>query len=114
MTEVPRVAWAAVYDDPVQVFVASDEFVLTRVLALEVVARAQPSNLGGRALALIRDALLEERWADAVAEWVTATATRLDAYPDEELWTTAAVEEELLSMQVRLRPIFEDPATPGE
>jgi len=28
------VAWAVVYDDPVQVFVATDEFVLTRLLAL--------------------------------------------------------------------------------
>ncbi len=41
--------------------------------------------------------------------WITATGTRIDAYPDEELWTAEAVEEELLSLQIRLSPIFEDP-----
>lgn len=41
-----RIAWAVVYDDPAQVFVASDEFVLTRVLALKVVARG-PSDRPG-------------------------------------------------------------------
>jgi hypothetical protein len=114
VTSVPRVAWAVVYDDPAQVFVATDEFVLTRVLALRVVARALPASLSDRDLNLIRDALLEERWADAVAAWVTATDTRLDAYPDEELWTADTVDEESVSMQVRLSPIFEDPATPGD
>jgi len=111
---VPRVAWAVVYDDPAQVFVATDEFVLTRVLALKVVARSQPASLGDRNLHLIRDALLEERWADAVATWVTATDTRLDAFPDEELWTAEALDEELVALQVRLSPIFEDPAPPGD
>ena len=42
---------------------ATDEFVLTRVLALKVVARAQPTSLGDRDLHLIRVALFEERWA---------------------------------------------------
>ncbi len=113
MTQLPRVAWAVVYDDPAEVFVATDEFVLTRVLALKVVARAQAASLSERHLALVRDALLEERWADAVEAWVTATGTRLDAYPDEELWTAEAVGDELLSMQIRLSPIFEDPPPPG-
>jgi len=35
---VIRVAWAVVYEDPAQVFVATDEYVLTRLLALKVVA----------------------------------------------------------------------------
>jgi len=111
---VPRVAWAVVYDDPAQVFVATDEFVLTRLLALKVVARAPATSLGSRDLDLIREALLDERWGDAVALWVTATDTRLDAFPDEELWTAEAVDEELVSLQVRLSPIFEDPAPPGD
>ncbi len=110
---VPRVAWAVVYGDPAQVFVASDEYVLTRLVALKVVARAHVSSLGDVDLEMIRLALLEERWADAVATWVTATGTRLDAYPDEELWTAEAVDSELVSLQIRLSPIFEDPAPPG-
>lgn len=108
-----RVAWAVVYEDPAQVFVATDEFVLTRLLALKVVARAHPASLGDRDLHLIRNALLDERWADAVAAWMAATDIRIDAYPDEELWSEAAAEEELMSLQVRLSPIFEDPAPPG-
>lgn len=110
---LPRVAWAVVYEDPAQVFVASDEYVLTRLLALKVVARTYPSSLGDGDLALIRQALLEQRWADAVATWVTATDTRIDAYPDEELWTAEAVDEELVSLQIRFSPIFEDPAPSG-
>ncbi len=107
------VAWAMVFDeDPPRIFVATDEFVLTRVLALKVVARTRPKNLGGD-VDWIRDALLEERWGDAVAAWVTATGTRLDAFPGEDLWTDEAADEELVSMQVRLSPIFEDPAPPG-
>lgn len=108
------VAWAMVFDeDPPRIFVASDEFVLTRVLALKVVARTHPTTLGGAGVDRIRDALLEERWGDAVAAWVSATGTAMDVYPDEELWTADAVDEELVSMQVRLSPIFEDPAPPG-
>jgi len=72
-----------------------------------VVARASAASLGDRDLELIRDAQLEERWGEAVALWVSATDTRLDAFPDEELWTAEAVEEELVSLQVRLSPIFE-------
>lgn len=94
-------------------FVASDEYVLTRVLALKVVARTYPSSLGAGDLAALRQALLEERWADAVATWVTATGTRIDAYPDEELWTAEAVDEEGVSLEIRFSPIFEDPAVPG-
>ncbi|MGH9129806.1 MAG: hypothetical protein ACRDY2_12825 [Acidimicrobiales bacterium] len=104
-----RVAWAAVYDDPVQVFVATDEYVLTRLLALNVVARSSPTGLDDRSLGHIRDALIEQRWGDAVALWVSATNTRLDAYPDEELWTAETVDEESVSLQVRLCPIFENP-----
>ncbi len=64
---VPRVAWPVIYGDPAQVFVASDEYVLTR----------------------------------------------LDAYPDEELWTAEAVDEEVVSFQIRLSAIFDDPPAGG-
>lgn len=108
------VAWAMVFDeDPPRVFVATDEFVLTRLLALKVVARTHPRSLGEGEVTRIRDALLEERWGDAVTAWVIATGTGMDVYPDEALWTAEAVEEELVSLQVRLSPIFEDPAPPG-
>ena len=108
------VAWAMVFDeDPPRVFVASDEFVLTRALALKVVARADPASLGDGDVARLRSALLEERWVDAVAAWIAATGTGMDVYPDEHLWTAEEVDEELVSLQIRLSPIFEDPTPPG-
>ena len=112
MSVVPRVAWALIHDDPPDVLVAVDEFVLTRLLALKVVATTSPASLAG-GLEVIRDALLEERWADAVAAWIVATGTAIDVYSDVELWTAEAVEEELVSLQVRLSAIFEDPTPPG-
>jgi len=102
-----------VYGDPAQVFVASDEHVLTRLAAMKAVVRTHPSSLCDSDLTTIRDAPLEERWGDAVSGWVTATGARLDAYPDEELWTADALDEELVSFQIRLSPIFEDVAPPG-
>ena len=102
-----------VYEDPAQVFVASDEYVLTRLLALKVVARTHPSSLGDADLAVIRQALLEQQWAEAVATWISATDTRIDAYPDEELWTAETVDEEFVPLEIRLSPVFEDPAPPG-
>ncbi len=63
---------------------------VTRLLALKVGARVASATLGDRDLELIRQALLEERWGDAVALRVTATDTRLDAFPEEELWTAEA------------------------
>ena len=108
------VAWAMVFDEsPPRIFVATDELVLTRLLALKVVARTDPRRLVEGQVTAIRDALLEERWGDAVAAWVIATGIGMDVYPDEALWSADALDEELVSLQVRLSPIFEDPAPPG-
>lgn len=94
--------------DPPDVFIAEDEFVLSRVLALKVVATASPGLFSGTALARVRDALLEERWADAVVEWIEASGIAVDAYPDEELWTEAGLDEDTAAMEIRVSRIFED------
>ena len=60
-----RVAYAVTHDDPPQVFLAEDEIVLSRVLAVQLVAATPPSSLPAGSVESIREALLEERWADA-------------------------------------------------
>lgn len=100
-------------EDPPRIFLASDEFVMSRVLALRVVARADPASLAEADVARIRDALLQAQWVDALAAWMTATGIQVDVYSDEDLWTAEDVEEETVGLQVRLSPIFEDPAPPG-
>ena len=100
-------------EDPPRIFLASDEFVMSRVLALRVVARADPASLVEADVARIRDALLKAQWVDALAAWMTATGNQVDVYSDEDLWTAEDVEEETVGLQVRLSPIFEDPAPPG-
>jgi hypothetical protein len=104
-----RVAVALTRDDPPRVFIAESASVLSRVVALLLVARTAPRDLvEPRLLADIRRALLEERWGDAVFLWMDATGEVVDAYPDEEVWTTQQLDEERASMEVRIAPLFED------
>src|SRR6185437_6037175 len=82
-----RVAYAVTHDSEPRVFLAEDENVLSRVLALELVAATPAATLARTDLETIRRALLDERWADAVARWIGATGTFVDAYPSERVWS---------------------------
>jgi hypothetical protein len=75
-----RIAYAVVHRDPPEVFFAEDEHVLSRVLALQLVAQLPANEVSspGR-LEAMRQALLDERWADALVEWITETDTIVDA-----------------------------------
>ena len=104
-----RVAVAIIRTDPPSVTVAESEEVLGRLLALHVVAQSDPADLAQAGkLDEIRTALLEERWADAVAGWIDSSDVPIDAYPDEMLWTDARVDAEAASFEIRLAPIFKD------
>jgi hypothetical protein len=87
------------------VFIAEDAAVLDRVLALHLVAATPPDQLrsftGG-----IRDALMEERWGDAVLSWMDATGKVVDAYPDETVWRDADIDAERVQLELRVSPIF--------
>jgi hypothetical protein len=105
-----RVAVALTRDDPPRLFIAESDSVLSRVVALRLVARTAPRDLADRRmLGDIRRALLEGRWSDAVFLWMDATGKVIDAYPDEEVWTAPQVDEEHVSMEVRMAPLFVDP-----
>ena len=103
-------AVAIVRSDPPQVFLASDEDVLSRLVALRVVARSAPGDLTEGSVERIRAALLEERWGDAVAEWIDVTGEAVDAYPDEDVWSEARLDAETASLEIRLARIFVDRA----
>jgi hypothetical protein len=98
-----------VRSDPPLVFLATDAEVLSRLVALLVVARTEPRELDPESLGLIRDALLEERWGDAVLGWIEAMAEPVDAYPDEEVWTDGRLDAEAAALEIRMSRIFDEP-----
>jgi hypothetical protein len=105
-----RVAVAIVRTDPPEVLLASSAEVLSRLVALKVVAQTDPRGLDASRLRSIRGALLDGRWADAVFEWIEAGNQPVDAYPDEDVWTEARLDEEMALLEIRLQKIFDEPA----
>jgi hypothetical protein len=103
-----QIAYAVVHRDPPEVFFAEDEHVLSRVLALQLVAQLPASEVSspGR-LESMRTALLDERWADALVEWITETDTVVDAYPSEEVWHEERLNLEQATMEIRVSPLFQ-------
>ncbi|HWD09238.1 MAG TPA: hypothetical protein VHA57_09100 [Actinomycetota bacterium] len=71
-----------------------------------------PGDRGEDATREIREALVEERWADAIASWMAATGEVVDAYPDEQVVTEAMLDADRASPEVRLAPIFREPPGP--
>jgi hypothetical protein len=104
-----RVAYAVIHGDPPEVYIAENEYVLTWLLAVHVVASTDPGSLPSASRQRIRQALLDERWSDAVGEWITATDTVIDAYPDEPVWTEQHLDEERAILEVRVARIFQEP-----
>jgi len=108
-TRPGRVAFAVVHHDPPEVFIAEDEFVLARLVALNVVAPTRPEDLPTReAVKELRECLLEERWADAIFAWLEFSGVAIDAYPDEIVWTESGLDAERAALEIRMAPIFRD------
>jgi hypothetical protein len=102
-----RVAVAVVRGDPPEVYLAEDATVLSRVLAVRVVARLHPRDASPDVIERIREALLEERWGDAVGEWIALTDEPVDAYPDEVVVSADELDDDAASFAIRMAPIFE-------
>lgn len=104
-----RVAIAILRSDPSEVWVAEDAEVLSRVIALQIVARTPSSAIEDPAtLGELRDALLEERWGNAVTLWIEHGGDAIDVYDDVEVWTDAALDEEQASLEIRMAPLLSD------
>jgi hypothetical protein len=108
-TRPGRVAFAVVHHDPPDVYIAEDEYVLARLLALNVVAPTRPESLpSAAAVQELRAHLLDERWADAILAWVEFSGVVIDAYPDEEVWTESRLDAERAALEIRMSPLFRD------
>lgn len=108
-----RAAVGVIRGEVPEVYLAENVEVLGRLLAVHVVARTPGSRLPAGAAGEIREALLEERWGDAVYGWMSATDNVVDGYDDEHVWTDARLDADLASFEIRLSPIFgndEEPA----
>ena len=106
----PSGAYAVVREEEPKVFLAESADVLSRVLALQVVAQLPAATVRSSArLEEMRSALLEERWGDALVAWIEETETPVDVY-DESLvvWTNEALDAEQASMEIRMSPLFGD------
>jgi len=101
-----RIAVGVLHGDPPQIYLAESDSVLGRLLAARLVAPSRPEDFDASDLEEIRQALLEERWADAVVVWMRATGEGLDAYPDEETVTEEMLDSDRASMEICLSPIF--------
>jgi hypothetical protein len=99
-------SFAVVRGDPPALFVAENLDVLHRVLAFQVVAQIPGSIFGPRAQS-VREALLDERWADAVLAWIEFTKTAIDVYDlGPDLYTADDVEGELSGLGLQFTPLF--------
>lgn len=101
-----RIAVAVIRSEPPEVVLATDANVLTRVLALNYVAKTPASSLPIDAVLDIRQALLAERWDLAVAMWMTETGEAVDAYPDDTVWSDERLDHEFATIEMKAAPIF--------
>ena len=101
------VSYAVVRTEPPQVYLADDIETLQWVLALKVVARTQATALPAQLAESIRTALREERWADAVVEWIGATDTPVDVYPSIEVHEARHVA--MGPAELQFTPLFREP-----
>lgn len=101
-------AYAIVRGEEPMVVLAEDAQVLSRALALTLVAQLPAASVSSPArLEEMRQSLLEERWADALVTWMEETDTSVDVYDERPtVWTGAELDEEQASMEIRVAPLF--------
>lgn len=101
-------ALAIVRGDEPRVFLAEDAEVLSRLLGWELVARTTPAAFTDAALlARVREALLQERWGDALVAWMEATGCAVDVYEGwHKVWRADELDTERAAMEIRMAPIF--------
>ncbi|HYI44876.1 MAG TPA: hypothetical protein VE174_05355 [Actinomycetota bacterium] len=103
-------AWAVVRSQEPQIFLADGPEVISRVLALNLVAQMPADTVSSPVrLKEMRRALLEERWADALADWIEETGTPVDVYPESpRVWSDTDLDLEQASLEIKVAPLFAD------
>lgn len=99
-------SYAIVRTDPPEVYLADDVDTLQWVLALQVVARTVPGDVGAPTAAVLRQALLAEEWGQAVFEWINATGIPVDVYPSIEVYEARHVA--MGPAELQFTPLFVD------
>ncbi len=102
------VAYAVVREEPPIVYAADSIDILQRLLALEVVARSVPTDLDPKARDRMRKALLDERWADAVVEWIDTTGIAIDVYTHLHVYSDDDLPSDLIGAQLQFAPLYRD------
>lgn len=100
------VAYSVVRFDPPEVFLAEDIEVLQRVLAFELVARTDPAELPVGGAEELRQALLDERWGDAVLMWMELRGVAVDVYTYLPVYTSDRLPPELIGAQLQFTRLF--------
>jgi plasmid stability protein len=100
------VACAVVRDDPPIVFMADDIETLNWVLATRVVATIDGRDLESGVREILRAALREERWGDAVAAYIDWTDTPIDVYESSEV--LAPNDVAMAPLELQFLPLFAD------
>lgn len=104
---MPRIVSVAIVNEiPPSVFIAEDMETMNWVLALRLVARTRADEIDADLRELLREALLEERWADAVVLWMEEMEVDVDIYASEDLFTARDVE--FASTELQFTPLFRD------
>ncbi|MFN2525519.1 MAG: hypothetical protein ABR505_04555 [Actinomycetota bacterium] len=103
-------AYAVVRGEEPTVVLAENAEVLSRALALQLVAQLPAGKVSSPArLKSMREALLEERWADALVIWMEETEATVDVYDEAPtVWTPAELDAEQAPMEIRMAPLFKE------
>jgi hypothetical protein len=101
-----QVACAVIRDDPPRVFVAENLATLNWVLACRLVATTPGSHLPAGERDALRSALREERWGDAVFDFIERTGLEVDVYESTEYHGAAEVATGPIELQ--LSPLFNE------
>ena len=99
-------ACAVVRDDPPRIFVASDLATLNWVLACKLVATTPGRDLPRGVRDALRQALVEERWGDAVFAFIDRTGVAVDVYESTDFY--GAVDAAVGPLELQLTPLFTD------
>jgi hypothetical protein len=104
---MPRIVSVAIVNEsPPSVFIAEDMDTMNWVLALRLVARTRAEDISTNLRELLKQALLEERWADAVFMWMEEMDVDVDIYASEDLFTARDVE--FAPTELQFTPLFRD------
>jgi len=99
-------AYAVRRSDPEQApLLADSQETLNKVIALRWIGEWVPPD--NDIAAPIREAILEERWSDAVVGWMEATGEVLDIYPfGLEIHETRDYPDDEFGLRVQTTPLF--------